>query len=53
MINPKNGRIVALTGGKNYNKSQFNRAISAKRQVGSTMKPYLYYAALENGLYFK
>lgn len=49
MINPKNGRIVALTGGKNYNKSQFNRAISAKRQVGSTMKPYLYYAALENG----
>lgn len=49
MMNPKNGRIVALTGGKNYNKSQFNRAISAKRQVGSTMKPYLYYAALENG----
>ena len=49
MMNPKNGRIIALVGGKDYNYSQFNRAISAKRQVGSTMKPYLYYAALENG----
>ncbi len=49
MMNPSNGRIIALVGGKNYNFSQFNRATSAKRQVGSTMKPYLYYAALENG----
>ncbi len=49
MMNPNNGAIMALLGGKNYNKSSYNRVISSKRQVGSTMKPYLYYAALENG----
>ena len=49
MMKPENGRIIALVGGKDYNFSQYNRAVSAKRQVGSTMKPYLYYAALENG----
>ena len=49
MMNPNNGAIIALIGGKNYNKSSYNRVISSKRQVGSTMKPYLYYAALENG----
>lgn len=49
MMNPKNGAVLALIGGKNYNESSFNRATDSKRQVGSTMKPYLYYAALENG----
>ena len=49
MINPLNGDILALIGGKDYNVSQFNRAINSKRQVGSTMKPFLYYAALESG----
>lgn len=49
VVEPSNGKIIALSGGKDYNKSEFNRAISAKRQVGSTMKPFLYYAALENG----
>lgn len=49
MMNPKTGKIFALTGGRDYSKSQFNRATSSKRQVGSTMKPFLYYAALENG----
>ena len=49
MMKPENGRIIALVGGRDYNKSEYNRATSAKRQVGSTMKPYLYYAALENG----
>lgn len=48
-VSPSTGKILALTGGKNYSKSQFNRAINAKRQMGSTMKPFLYYAALENG----
>ena len=48
-IIPDTGEIVALIGGRNYSKSQYNRAISSKRQVGSTMKPFLYYAALENG----
>lgn len=46
---PKTGAILALAGGKDYSISQYNRAISSKRQVGSTMKPILYYAALENG----
>lgn len=49
VMNPQNGAIVALTGGTNYSQSQFNRAISSKRQVGSVLKPFLYYAAIENG----
>lgn len=49
VIDPNNGRILALAGGKNYSASQYNRAIKSYRQVGSTMKPFLYYAALENG----
>lgn len=50
VMNPNNGEIIALAGGKDYSKSQFNRAMQSKRQVGSTMKPILYYSALENGL---
>ncbi|MDD5836140.1 MAG: PBP1A family penicillin-binding protein [bacterium] len=50
VIDPKTGNIMALTGGKNYAESQYNRASVMKRQVGSTMKPLLYYAALENGM---
>ena len=49
MMNPENGGVMALIGGTDYSKSQFNRAVSAKRQVGSIMKPILYYSALENG----
>ena len=49
MINPNTGGIIALVGGRNYNTSSYNRAIQSKRQVGSTMKSFLYYAALENG----
>ncbi len=49
IMKPKSGNIVAIAGGKNYNTSQFNRVIHSKRQVGSTMKPLLYYSALENG----
>lgn len=49
VMDPNNGKILALAGGVDYSKSQFNRAISSKRQVGSTIKPILYYAALENG----
>ena len=47
---PKDGKIIALAGGYNYAKSQFNRATQAKRQVGSTIKPFLYYAALNNNM---
>ena len=49
MMNPNTGGIMALIGGNSYNKSQFNRATNSKRQVGSTMKPILYYTALESG----
>lgn len=49
MMEAKTGKVIALMGGKDYNTSQYNRAISSKRQVGSAMKPLLYYAALENG----
>lgn len=50
IINPNTGGVMALSGGIDYSKSQYNRAISSKRQVGSSMKPFLYYAALENGM---
>ena len=49
MMDPNTGGVLALIGGNNYNKSQFNRALNSKRQVGSTMKPFLYYSALEQG----
>lgn len=49
MIDPNSGGVLALIGGVDYNSSSYNRATNALRQVGSTMKPYLYYAALENG----
>ena len=49
MMNPNNGGVMALIGGTDYSKSQFNRAVNSKRQVGSIMKPILYYYALENG----
>ena len=49
VIESKTGNIVALVGGKDYSTSQFNRAVHSKRQVGSTIKPFIYYSALENG----
>ena len=49
MMNPNDGGVMALIGGYDYSVSQYNRAVSAKRQVGSIMKPILYYYALENG----
>lgn len=49
LMDPNDGKIRAIAGGKNYSKSQFNRVTSSYRQVGSTIKPILYYSALENG----
>lgn len=49
MMNPDDGGVLAMVGGYDYSISQFNRAIKSKRQIGSTMKPILYYSALENG----
>jgi 1A family penicillin-binding protein len=48
-VDPSNGEIRALVGGTDFNKSQFNRAVYAKRQPGSAFKPILYAAALGNG----
>ncbi|WP_121145752.1 transglycosylase domain-containing protein [Orbus hercynius] len=49
-INADNGEIKALIGGFNYNISKFNRATQAIRQIGSTIKPFIYTAALDKGL---
>src|SRR5699024_5394018 len=49
MMDVPTGAILALIGGKSYEKSTFNRAIDAKRMVGSTFKPFLYYTALTQG----
>ena len=48
VMDPNDGGILGLVGGVDYSKSQFNRALSNNRSVGSTIKPFLYYAALEN-----
>ena len=46
-VDPRTGDILAFIGGRSYNQSQFNRAISARRQIGSTFKPFVYLAAFE------
>ena len=48
-MDPKTGFVTALVGGRSYDESPFNRAVQAVRQPGSTIKPLLYYAALERG----
>ena len=48
-IDPKTGEIRAMVGGYDFNRSQFNRAIQAQRQVGSSMKAFVYGAAFEHG----
>ena len=49
VIDPYNGNVLALVGGFNFKKSEFNRVTQAKRQPGSAFKPIVYAAALENG----
>ena len=46
-VDPRTGEILAMVGGRSYNQSQFNRAISARRQPGSVFKPFVYLAAFE------
>jgi penicillin-binding protein 1B len=47
VTDPRSGAILALVGGRNYQDSQFNRAIQARRQPGSCFKPFVYLAAFE------
>jgi penicillin-binding protein 1B len=47
-VDPRTGEVLALVGGRSYNQSQYNRAISAKRQPGSVFKPFVYLAAFEH-----
>lgn len=49
VVEPYTSKVLALMGGNDYTTSQFNRATKAYRQIGSTIKPFLYYLALENG----
>jgi penicillin-binding protein 1B len=46
-IDPRSGEILAMVGGRSYNQSQYNRAVTSKRQPGSTFKPFVYLAAFE------
>lgn len=48
-IDAKNGEVISIIGGKNFKTGNFNRAVQAKRQVGSSFKPFIYYTALEKG----
>ncbi|MBL8894079.1 MAG: penicillin-binding protein, partial [Rhizobiales bacterium] len=48
-MDPHTGRVLAMVGGFSYGKSQFNRAVQALRQPGSSFKPFVYAAALDNG----
>ncbi len=49
-IDPRNGHILAMIGGRHYARSQYNRATRALRQPGSTFKPFVFAAALEESL---
>ncbi len=48
-MDPHTGRVLAMVGGFSYGQSQFNRAVQAERQPGSSFKPIVYAAALDNG----
>jgi penicillin-binding protein 1B len=50
-VDPTNGNILAMIGGRNYGASQFNRITQSKRQPGSIFKPFVYAAALETAYY--
>jgi penicillin-binding protein 1A len=48
-MDPYTGRVLAMVGGFSFDQSQFNRATQARRQPGSSFKPFVYAAALDNG----
>ena len=48
-IDPNNGEVIAIVAGKNFKVGGFNRATMARRQLGSSFKPFLYFTAIQNG----
>jgi len=48
-LNPQNGHILAMIGGRDFEETQFNRAVQARRQPGSAFKPFIYAVAIDNG----
>lgn len=50
VLENKTGKILALVGGVDYHKSNFSRATQSKRQIGSSVKPFLYLSAIDSGL---
>jgi penicillin-binding protein 1A len=49
-IDPRDGRVLAMVGGSNYRKSQFNLAVQGERQPGSSFKPFVLATALQEGI---
>lgn len=49
-MNPDNGAVISLVGGFNFVHNKFNRATQSVRQVGSSIKPFIYSAAIDNGM---
>jgi penicillin-binding protein 1B len=49
-VDPRTGEILAMVGGRSYNQSQLNRAVVARRQPGSTFKPFVFLAAFERAV---
>jgi penicillin-binding protein 1A len=50
VMDTQTGRVLAMSGGWSYGRSQFNRAVQAARQPGSAFKPFVYLAAMDSGL---
>jgi penicillin-binding protein 1A len=49
-LDPTTGNVLAMVGGRNYSKSQFNIAVQSRRQPGSSFKPFVLASALEDGI---
>ena len=47
-VDPRTGEVLAMVGGRSYNQSQYNRAVTARRQPGSVFKPFVYLSAFES-----
>jgi len=51
VLRPSDGALLALVGGRDYERSQFNRAVSSRRSPGSTFKPFVFLAGFERGVH--